>query len=262
MRPNQIKAWYAPNPNQHLNDIRSGEPITIFKKSVLKTGYRAFLAIDIEDTQPEWLQQFLLEDLTLFYIDGSGFYSLANIDLSDGELYFAKYNLPVGFQPWIFYSWQSDYNTSRNNITEALNRCIDHINTNRNPRSSISVVSATRQEDGADDIVQAIKRNIDRSLMCVFDITNVAQTPDADPPRWHPNANVSYELGYALNRKRRDQIIIIQRTRNGEGSNTTCPFDFAHHRRLNYTRPQQLRQDLPEIITAYLERISFIPIAR
>jgi hypothetical protein len=50
--------------------------------------------------------------------------------------------------------------------------------------------------------VEAIKTNIDRSLMAIFDVTNVSRVDAADlASKCYPNANVVFELGYALSRK-------------------------------------------------------------
>jgi hypothetical protein len=58
---------------------------------------------------------------SIIEIDGSGLYRLINIDLSDNEMYFEKSNLQIGYKPWIFYSWQGDYNTSRSHIKDENN---------------------------------------------------------------------------------------------------------------------------------------------
>ena len=194
----------------------------------------------------------------LFYIDGSGIYKLANIDLTENEFYFEKDNLPVGYKPDIFYSWQSDFNQSRNHIRDGINHVINEINDNRNPKKPLEMVESTRPEDGAEDILIAIKKNIDFSLISIFDITNVASIPqDNENTKYYPNANVVFELSYALQRKRSDQIIIVKKNRD-DFPNNEVPFDFRQNRRLEYGQPAQMRTNLRQIILEQLERIGFI----
>jgi len=110
---NLTKCWYVQTAVYDLDVLAKDAPdLRLLKKSILKLGYRAFFVNDrseIEDS--EWYRDYLLGEKSLFYIEGSGVYRLANIDLTDNELYFEKDNLPTGFKPWIFYSWQSDYKT-------------------------------------------------------------------------------------------------------------------------------------------------------
>ena len=254
---------------ERLHDIQ------IIKKSILKNGYRAFFIEDKEKVeQSAWYKDFLLTNEVRIYIEGSGVYKIANIDLSDNEIYFERLNVPVGYKPWIFYSWQSDYNSSRSNIQDALTEIIEEINKTRKPRQPLELVLSIRSEDGASNIVDAIKKNIDQSLLIIADITNVAQVKKTENTnnehviveekiKCYSNANVVFELSYAFIRKNSSQIILLKKKRtdlkNTDGSvSDDVPFDFSQNLNLAFDKPSVLKDKLREIIVKYLQRTTFI----
>lgn len=259
---NFVDCWHIETSVFDLEDVSKNDPdLRLIKKSVLKKGYRAHFTNDQKEIEKaEFYKSYLLGINQLFYIKGSGVYILANIDLTDNELYFEKYNLPTGYDPSIFYSWQSDYNPSRSHIKDAIANTIDDINDNHSPTSEIQIIESTRLEDGSDDIVEAIKRNIDRSLLCVFDITNVATVSEKDSNdlvKVYPNANVVFEMSYALQRKRGSQIILVKKKRD-DFSIDEVPFDFSRNRHLPYKKPSNLSNALDEIVKKNLRSLRII----
>ena len=255
MNITKIKAWYIPDGIYDIKQVEATPPtLELVKKSILKTGYRAYCLNDrTEIEESYWYSSFLLNDKIFFYIEGSGIYRLANFDLVEKEFYFEKSNLPAGYRPWIFYSWQSDYNPSRSHIKEGIEQARDIIN-NRNPKAEIEIVESTRPEDGAENIVDAIKNNIDRSLFCVFDITNIVSVGEKS----YPNPNVVFELGYALSKKKTNQVLIVKRARQDDFANDTPPFDFAQNRRIEYTQPANGKEEIRDVIIQFFEQIGFI----
>lgn len=258
---NLTKCWHIKTAVYDLDVLAKDKPdIRLIKKSILKLGYRAFFVNDRSEVEEsEWYRNYLLGGNGLFYVEGSGVYRLANIDLTDNELYFEKDNLPTGFKPWIFYSWQSDYNPSRTSIKSGLEAAIEEINQNRSPKATLEIVESTRPADGADDIVSTIKRNLDRCLLAVFDITNTSIVPNGEgkPSKAYPNANVVFEMSYALQRKRKDQIILVKRTRDDVAVDGV-PFDFSQNRYLEYKTKGQARDCIKAIIVQNLEILGFI----
>jgi hypothetical protein len=256
----RVKCWYVGDAIYDVAQV-AAQPhsLDLVKKSILKAGYRAYCLTDrttIE--QSAWYRLYLTSDTVIFYIEGSGLYKLANVDLVENEFYFEKSSLPAGYQPWIFYSWQSDYNPSHGHIRDGIDQAVATINS-RNPKASLVVIESTRPEDGAGNIVDAIKLNIDRSLIAVFDVTNVSQVNSSDPAsKPYPNANVVFELGYALSRKRADQVLMVKKKRLTELGNDATPFDFAQNRRIDYEKPAAVRAQISEILVQYFERIGFL----
>jgi hypothetical protein len=247
------------------SDIFKDKPFDfqIIKKGILKNGYRAFLVDDKQKIeQSSWYKDFIIANEVRVYIEGSGIYKVVNIDLSDNEIYFERLNVPIGYKPWIFFCWQSDFNPSRSHIKEALKEIIAEINETRKPNQILELVESTRNEDGASDIPEAILGNIDKSLLFVADITNVAlvkkfESEDSSEDKPYPNANVVFEMSYALIKKAKDQIVLIKKPRD-DFKNDVVPFDFILKKRLMYDKPAKLKDELKKIIIAFLERKNYI----
>jgi hypothetical protein len=130
------------------------------------------------------------------------------------------------------------------------------VNQYRSPKEPLELVEATRPENGAEDIVDAIRENIDKSLVCIFDITNTVRVSDT---KSYPNPNVSFELGYSLQRKSNEQVFIAKRERNDSfpGADNP-PFDYEHNRFIRFSTPAVAKSSLKLAVLAYLERIDFI----
>ncbi len=264
-----IKCWHLTDAVTDPSIITAAEPsLLLIKKSILKLGYRAFAVNDREAVEKQvWYPKFLLGDEVRFYIDGSGVYRLVNCDLTESELYFERLNLPIGHKPWVFYSWQSDFNSSRSAIKEALTEAIEHINDTLSPRQKLELVESTRPDDGAKNIVDAIKANLDKCMFAVFDITNVApvKLPDAAPdapaqadPKTYPNPNVVFELSYSLVQKHSSQILLLKKGRKDAFKEDRVPFDFEHNRRIDYEKPAKLKTDLKAILIDYFRSVNYI----
>ena len=256
MKPSVVKCWRVKTAVCDFQQISTQEPeLQLIKRSILKNGYRAYCLNDREEIEEkQWYKNYLEGDRGRFYIDGSGLYKIANIDLVDSEFYFDRHNQAVGYRPWIFFSWQSDYNPSRSHIKDALTTIIEQINNNRQPKSNFELVESIRPEDGAEDITKAITKNLDRCLIAVFDITNVADVigNENEVSKSQPNANVIFELSYALQKKQPNQVIIIRQDRDGIATNDV-PFDLRQYRHIAYKTPKQLKNSLNKTIISTLE---------
>jgi len=263
MKYNPIKCWLINSKIIDLEVIKSKtEEFKILKKSILKTGFRGFIIEEENIKNASWYNNFLLGNKVNFYLDGSGVYRLANIDLSENEIYLERLKIPIGYKPWIFFSWQSDYNPSRSHIKDALKEVVKEINDTRSPKGEIEIVESTRLEDGAKDIVEAIKDNIDKSLIIVSDVTNVSGVLGNDGKQKedgknYPNANVVFETSYAFQRKEFNQIILVKRERK-ELPNDETPFDFSKNRRINYKTKSEIMTELKGLIISTLEEINYL----
>jgi hypothetical protein len=264
MKFSPINCWLLTSEIADIDAIRSNDKdMQIVKKSILKNGYRAFLLDnkDVIETK-QWYLDFLIGNEIRVYIDGSGVYKIANIDLSDNEIYFEKLNIPIGYKPWLFFSWQSDFNSSRSVVKEVLDEICEDINANFNPKQPIQIISPLREEDGAGNILDSLKKNIDLSLMFISDVTNVGQITETQNgqsvvTKNIPNPNVVFELSYSFVRKKIDQIIIVKKKRE-DLQPDILPFDFAQNRITEFTNKAGLKRTLDGIIKGYLRRINFI----
>jgi len=262
MKFNPIKCWKISSRiiDQEVETQRP-EDFTLLKKSILKRGYRGYVVNDrafIEDQ--EWYQDFLLGNEVLVYIDGSGVYKVANIDLSENEVYFERTDIPVGYRPWIFFSWQSDWPEVRTEMEEVLQEIIVYLNENRSPRLPLELKNSSEIVGGAPNIVTNLKKEIDRSLVFIADLTNVANviSPEAKAkPKWHPNSNVVFEMAYALTRKLKEQVILVKKDRPEKSENIT-PFDVYQNRTHFYSDREELKTSLLAAVTSSLEMIGYI----
>jgi len=265
MKFNPINCWLLSSEILNLDSLEFDKvDLKIIKKSILKNGYRAFLLEDTETTKKKsWYSDFLIGHEVRVYIEGSGIYKVANIDLSDNEIYFEKINIPIGYKPWLFFSWQSDYNCSRSIIKDVLDEICEDINANFSPKQPIEIVAPMRDEDGSDNILLSLKKNIDLSLMFIADVSNVGQVISKSDEgkdttsKSIPNPNVVFELSYSYLRKRQDQIILLKRKRS-DFVPDDLPFDFAQNRIISFTSKSTLKTALDKSIKGYLQRINFI----
>lgn len=256
-----VKCWYVSEAITDPETVRQVTPsFNILKKSILKNGYRGFAIEEREHLESQhWYKPFLLGDEVRFYIDGSGVYRLANCDLVENELYFERLNVPIGYRPWIFYSWQSDHNASRSKIREALDEAVNHINANLSPREPLEILESTRPEDGAKNIVDAIKSNVDRCMFAVFDITNVSKVlGDEEDAKHYPNANVVFEMSYALAHKNPDQVLLLKLNRDKDIPVDDIPFDFEQNKRVEFSQPAKLKKEIKDMLIGYLRWRNFI----
>jgi hypothetical protein len=110
-------------------------------------------------------------------------------------------------------------------------------------------------------------------MFAVFDITNIAPvfsinntgTAEAsnkakEDLKCYPNANVVFELSYALARKRPDQILLVKRNRADDFLYDRVPFDFEHNRRIEYTDSSKITKTLRNILVDYFRRVNYIKI--
>ncbi|MGF1674976.1 MAG: hypothetical protein ACFCUV_15015, partial [Rivularia sp. (in: cyanobacteria)] len=98
-----LRAWYI-EKYEPIPELEKRQPdIRISKKSLLKSALRAdFLEDSDEVKNSTWFRRYLEGDEIEFYIEGSGGYCVANIDLISHEIYFTKQALLAQLEPTIF----------------------------------------------------------------------------------------------------------------------------------------------------------------
>ena len=77
-----LRAWYI-RDYEPITELEKRPPdIRLSKKSLLKSGLRADFLEDADQVRTAtWFKQYLEGDSIEFYIEGSGGYSVANVDL-------------------------------------------------------------------------------------------------------------------------------------------------------------------------------------
>ncbi len=260
MKYNPIKCWIVEDRVFDMQVVTQNQfDFQILKKSILKRGFRGFVINDALEEQ-NWYREFLLGMEVRVYIEGSGVYQIVNIDLSENEIYFERLNIPIGYMPWVFYSWQSDDNEVRLEIENVLEEVIEDINKTRNPRQPLELRNSMEVKGGSHNIVTELKKEIDRSLLVIADVTNIAQVIDLNgevKEKWHPNSNVMFEMSYAFIKKTHDQVIVVKKTRPNQHENHS-PFDTRQNRTVFYSELDELKENLMQAVSLSLEQIGYI----
>ncbi|MEL6491053.1 MAG: hypothetical protein AAFQ95_13930 [Cyanobacteria bacterium J06621_3] len=247
-----LKAWYLSNYEPVRDLEKRPHDLRLAKNSLLKSALRADFLEDIEDVkQADWFQRYLEGDRVEFYIEGSGIYAIANIDLISHEIYFAKQDSLSNLDPTIFLSYQTEYTDSSDLLRDALEAFIKKFN--NKSRLPISLVESNRLSQGAVKINSTLMRQIRRSLIFIADGTPI-HSIDGTPPQLVPSPKVCVEIGYALQCKRAEQIVLAQMERSDMPGQ--FPFDTPTHNRLSFEKKSELTKALPQLLQQRLQRFN------
>lgn len=247
-----LKAWYLSNYEPIRDLEKRSHDLRLAKNSLLKSALRADFLEDIEEVkQADWFQRYLEGDLVEFYIEGSGTYAIANIDLISHEIYFAKQDSLANLDPTIFLSYQTEYTDSSDLLRDAIEAFTEKFN--RKSRLPITLVESHRLSQGAVRLNSSLMRQIRRSLIYIADGTPILGI-DGTPPELVPSPKVCVEMGYALQCKRPEQIILAQMERSDLPGQ--FPFDTPTHNRLSFTQKSDLKKELTEILQTRLQRFN------
>ncbi|MEO0406453.1 MAG: hypothetical protein AAF289_03785 [Cyanobacteria bacterium P01_A01_bin.135] len=245
-----LKAWYLDEyiPIRELearpHDLR------LSRNSLLKSGLRADFLDEAEAVrEADWFERYLNGEPVEFYIEGSGGYRVANVDLISHEIYFAKQETMASLEPTIFFCYQTDYPESGDLLRDEINRVMEDLN--GRSRLPLSLEESNRLADGPARLTSNLMRKINQCLLFIADGTPIHQI-DGEPPRLIPSPEVCVELGYALHSKRPEQVLLLHMERDRDLG--PYPFDLANRHRLSFDSQKALRKVLPNAIEAKLRR--------
>lgn len=248
-----LKAWYLQEYEPIKQLEKRPHDLRLSKNSLLKSGLRAdFLDDAAEVKNAVWFQRYLEGEAVEFYIEGSGGYAIANIDLSSHEIYFTKREVMAGLEPTIFLCYQQEFPESSQLLRDELNALLETIN--RKSRITLTLKESHRLSDGPVRLNSSLMRSIRQSLLFIADGTSIAQIDTATPPLLIPSPKVCVEVGYALQSKRSEQILLTQMERPDMPGQ--FPFDISLNNRLMFKDKAQLRKFLPKAIEAQLQQFS------
>ncbi|NBD32593.1 MAG: hypothetical protein GVY17_06405 [Cyanobacteria bacterium] len=249
-----LRAWYLPE-YEPLSEVKQRpHDLRLSKSSLLKSGLRADFLDERETVEAaEWFQRYLSGETVEFYIEGSGGYQIANIDVISQEIYFIKQEVSALLDPIIYFAYQEKYATAYEVLGEVLQEAIEGLN--QKARVPLSLEFSVRPKDGPVRLSSSQLRKIRKSLIFVADGTPVAQIPSEETAMLLPSPTVSLELGYALQCKRREQILLMQMER-WQGD---YPFDLPNPQQLKFKGEKDLKATLPQMLEAMLERYHLQP---
>lgn len=247
-----LRAWYL----QEYEPIQALEnrphDIRLSKNSLLKSALRADFLDDVQAVkQSLWFQRYLEGQTVEFYIEGSGGYAISNIDLISQEIYFAKQDVMTHLEPILFLSYQTEYPQATEVLRAELLEVLETFN--RRARIPLSLEESHRLSDGPVRLSSTLMRKIRQSLLFIADGTSIARI-EGSPPQLLPSPKVCVEVGYALQCKRAEQILLAQMERPDLPGQ--FPFDLPSHQRLLFKNAKDLRQTLPKLLKTQLQRFN------
>jgi hypothetical protein len=249
-----LKAWYLQEYEPIKQLEKRPHDIRLSKNSLLKSGLRAdFLEDSAEIKKSVWFQRYLEGELVEFYIEGSGGYAIANIDLCSHEIYFSKQEVMAHLEPTIFFCYQEEFADSNELLREELQAIIESLN--RRSRLPLSLKESHRLTDAPVRLNSALMKDIRQCLLFVADGTAIAHLP-VNPPQLLPSPKVCVEMGYALQSKRSEQLLLTQMERPDMPGQ--FPFDLPSQHRLVFKDKTQLRKLLPKTVETQLQRFNLL----
>lgn len=247
-----LRAWYLEKyePIQELE--KRPYDLRLSRNSLLKSGLRADFLEDSEEVKSSvWFQRYLEGQAVEFYIEGSGGYAIANIDLRSHEVYFMKQDVLTHLEPTIFLCYQTEFPNSSDDLRDEVQAILAKLNPKS--RLPITLKESHRLTEGPTRMDSSLMRSIRQSLLFIADTTAIVASP-IHPAQIIPSPTVCVEVGYALQCKRSEQILLTQLERSELPGQ--FPFDVPHQNRLVYENKTQLHKLLPPLIQTQLQRYS------
>lgn len=247
-----LKAWYL----QHYEPIKELEKrphdLRLSKNSLLKSGLRADFLDDSQDVKnSDWFGRYLEGESIEFYIEGSGGYAIANIDLISHEIYFTKLEVMAQLEPVIFLSCQTEYNTSSEALRNALSETL--LTFNERSRLPLTLQESRRPPGEPMRLNSTQMRKIRKSLLFIADGTPIVRI-EGEKSLSIPSPNVCVEVGYALTAKRTEQILLSRMERPDLLGQ--FPFDLPNYQQLSFQEPDELKRTLPTVLETLLQRFN------
>jgi hypothetical protein len=247
-----LKAWYL----QEYEPIRELEKrshdLRLSRNSLLKSALRADFLDDSETVRESaWFQRYLEGEIVEFYIEGSGGYAISNIDLISHEIYFTKQDVMAHLDPIIFLCYQTEFADSSELLRNELEDFLERLN--RRSRFPITLEESHRPTDAPIRLSSPLMRKIRKSLLFIADSTPLVQL-ESDTPQLVPSPKVCVEIGYALQCKRAEQIVLAQMERSDLPGQ--FPFDLPSRDRLSFRNKTELHKNLPQLLEAKLQRFN------
>ncbi|MEM7555310.1 MAG: hypothetical protein AAF378_14640 [Cyanobacteria bacterium P01_A01_bin.84] len=246
-----LRAWYLQD-YEPIPELEKRPPdIRLSKKSLLKTGLRADFLEDSEEIKnAEWFWRYLEGENIEFYIEGSGCYCVSNIDLISHEIYFTKQSLLSQLEPIIFLCTQQEYSTASENLREALLISLEKLNLRS--RIPLTLFESYRSKDNPARLSRTTLRKIRKSLLFIADVTPIASIENEEDKKLVPSPQVCIEIGYAMQSKRSEQILLSQMERPELPGQ--FPFDLPQTQILQFKTENEIKKILPKAIEIQLTR--------
>ncbi|MFB2921928.1 MULTISPECIES: hypothetical protein [Aerosakkonema] len=249
-----LRAWYLEKYEPVKELEKRPQDLRLSKNSLLKTGLRADFLEDSEEVKRSaWFGRYLDGEIVEFYIEGSGGYAISNIDLSSHEIYFTKQAVMGQLDPIIFLCHQTEYAASSEALRQELLETLEKLN--KRSRLPLKLEESQRPTDSPIRLNSSVMRKIRKSLLFIADGTPIASIEGTGTARQIlPSPKVCLEVGYALQNKRTEQILLAQMER--KDMTGLYPFDLPNYQQLLFKNAAELAKILPQVIEAQLQRFN------
>jgi hypothetical protein len=238
-----LKAWYLDGYEPISEIVQRPHDLRLSRNSLLKSGLRADFLDDIEQVQQaDWFQRYLEGAEVEFYIEGSGGYAIANIDLLSQEIYFTKQAINAVLDPVILLILNPDHD-GPHLVTEAVQAYLDRHQARLRLPLRVEVLPRPAQGQSL-PLAPAHLRQIRNSLLLLVDLTPV--------PDRAVNPLVTLELGYAIATKRPSQLL----TTHISPTPAPLPFNLPTAQKLQVRDRTDLDQTLPAWLDQSLQRLN------
>lgn len=250
-----LRAWYIQD-YEPISEVEKRPPdMRLSKKSLLRSALRADFLEDSEVIKNStWFGRYLEGETIEFYVEGSGGYCVANIDLISHEIYFTKQSLLSQLEPTIFLSWQNEFPEATEALREALQTSLEKLNTRS--RTPLELVESLRPKESPLRLNRTMLRKIRKSLLFIADVTPITSIAVGDGIEMIPSPNVCVEIGFALQSKRSEQVLIAQMQRQEISGG--FPFDLPPTQILQYRDDKELNKILLATLQNQLIRFKLL----
>ncbi|APB33518.1 hypothetical protein GlitD10_1198 [Gloeomargarita lithophora Alchichica-D10] len=251
-----VKVWHLDRPLLP-EDVEDLSPtLRLSKKSLLKAAFRGFFVDDVETVhQAAWFRGFLAGEKVEFYVEGSGTYELANMDLVSREVYLVRAEAPPASPPLIFFSYQTEYPEASTQIERVLEQTVAQIGRTHRLGQKLRIERPHRLADGTVRLDTDVRRLIRQALMVIADTTLITSVQG----KGFPSPNVCLEVGYALVSKKPYQIKLVEwPAPEPQTQGAIFPFSISDELRLIPQDETDLAQKLAIELTDVLKRFRLI----
>ncbi|VEP13055.1 conserved hypothetical protein [Hyella patelloides LEGE 07179] len=248
-----LRAWYIKQYEPLKQVLEKPCDLRLNRNSLLKTGMRAdFLDERIVVQATKWFAAYLEGSAVEFYIEGSGYYIISNIDLLSQEIYFTKQQSLSGLEPIIYFSPQTEYAEVKDSILDTLNNTVAAFN--ERSRIPLKLEISPRPQDTPLRLSNSQFKKISKSLLYIADTTPIASISGENNQKLLLSSNVCVEIGYALETKDIGQILLLR----SESKNLTgdLPFDVSGYKELIFKQDRDLQVNLPKLMKTLLQRFT------
>ncbi len=246
-----LKAWYLEQYEPIATLEQRPPSLRLNRNSLMRSALRADFLDDSQTVrQTEWFGRYLGGEAVEFYIEGSGGYAVANIDLISHEIYFTKLEVSAQLEPIIYYCPQVEYPEGQKVIAGILPDIIQTFN--KKSRLPLKLVTSPRLKKETTRLSGNQLRQIKKSLLFIADGTAIAQVSMGDSQQLLPSPQVCLEMGFALQSKSSEQLLLLQMERNELQGD--YPFDLPSHQQLTCKTPAELEVSLPSVLESLLQK--------